>query len=174
MQGPGIGRNKISKIARCSLTIIFNCKAGLIHTMIYFAATFLILIFAYWRGSGPEKSVAFTFAGMMLADPLLHGLLSNTYQTINFAHLCIDSAAWLSFVLLALYANRLWTFCVASLQTIALSSHAVRMLSIDLDPQAYGIMQVAASYPVLLLLAIGTWRHRQRLLRYGGDRSWSL
>ena len=34
-------------------------------------------------------------------------------------------------------------------------------------------MLVFWSYPMLLLIVLGTFRHQQRLARFGADRSWS-
>jgi len=43
----------------------------------------------------------------------------------------------------------------------------------ELLPQAYFVIAAIWAYPMLIVLAIGTYRHQQRLQRYGVDRSWS-
>jgi peptidoglycan biosynthesis protein MviN/MurJ (putative lipid II flippase) len=141
---------------------------------IFWTLLFLTAFYAFRRGEKPERITAFTMVSMIFADLALHIIISNTDALINMSHLILDSLLWFILMGLALKANRLWTLLVAALQTVTLCSHVVRIFGIDINPQAYGIMQVAAAYPMLLILAIGTWRHQQRRIQAGGDPSWSV
>jgi len=47
------------------------------------------------------------------------------------------------------------------------------MLIPELLPQAYFVIAAIWAYPMLIVLTIGTYRHQQRLRRFGVDRSWS-
>jgi hypothetical protein len=38
--------------------------------------------------------------------------------------------------------------------------------------RAYAVVLTIWSYPILALMVIGAFRHRQRLARAGADRSW--
>jgi hypothetical protein len=134
----------------------------------------LVAFYAFKRGDKPEHIAAAIFISMLIFDAALHMFLDGIDVDANKIHLFIDIIMWISLVALALKANRLWTLLVAALQTVSLSSHAVRIFNLDLHPQAYGFIQVAGFYPMLLILAIGTWRHQQRRIRSGGDPSWSL
>ena len=144
------------------------------RVIIFWAILFLIALYAFRRGEKPERIMACTMVSMILADLSLHLVTTNTDTIINMAHLILDTLMWVIFVGLALKANRLWTLMVAALQTVTLCSHIARIFSIDINAQAYGIMQVAAAYPMLLILAIGTWRHQQRQMQMGNDPSWSV
>jgi hypothetical protein len=131
------------------------------------------LAMAFWRGGQPEKAVALCFAVMIGLDAPIHLFFEDTYATINMAHFLIDAISWIALYLIALHAHRLWVLFVAALQTIALASHAVPILSLEMNPEVYGTMQVVASYPALALLLIGTWRHYRRKSMFGYDRAWS-
>jgi hypothetical protein len=133
----------------------------------------LASLYAFRRGEKPERIIALTLVSMACFDAFLHLIIPNTDVAVNMTHLGIDTIVCIVFVGLALKANRLWTLLVAALQAVTLCSHIARIFSIDINPQAYGIMQVAGFYPMLLILAIGTWRHGQRRMQAGGDPSWS-
>ncbi len=59
------------------------------------------------------------------------------------------------------------------MQVIQVLSHIPMMLIPDLLPQAYYVIAAFWVYPMLIVLTIGTYRHQQRLRRFGVDRSWS-
>jgi len=109
---------------------------------------------------------------MLVLDPAVHIVTPLEYSKLDPGHLVIDAVAWIGLLVVALRANRFWPLCVASLQTIALVAHAARMLDMTIHPRAYMIMQIASSYPLLVLLLIGTFYHQKRLKAMGTDRSW--
>jgi cytochrome c-type biogenesis protein CcmH/NrfF len=52
---------------------------------------------------------------------------------------------------------------VAGLQLTMSTSHALKAIELDLLPRAYAAAAVFWSYPILLILVIGTWRgHRSQ------------
>ncbi|ASK87017.1 hypothetical protein SPHFLASMR4Y_00225 [Sphingorhabdus sp. SMR4y] len=142
------------------------------RTLLFLVFLGAVCIYALYRGGGPERWVACIVIGMVLLDPAVHIFTPLEYTTLDPGHLVIDLAGWLGLLAIALRANRFWPLCVASLQTIALVAHATRMLDVTIHPKAYMIMQVASSYPLLVLLMIGTMFHRKRLKAFGTDRSW--
>jgi hypothetical protein len=146
----------------------------MLRVILFLMALIFISLYAFKKGEKPERIVALTFISTLFADMALHVVFVNTYAAINISHLIVDSFMWIVFVGLALKANRLWTLVVAALQTVTVCSHAVRIFNIELNPHAYGIMQVAGFYPMLLILAVGTWRHQQRRMQMGSDPSWSM
>ena len=129
-------------------------------------------IYALYRGGGPERAVAGIIIGMGALDPLVHIITPLEYATVDPGHLFIDLAGWLCFFVVSLRANRFWPLCIVSLQTIAIVAHAARLLDVTIHPKAYMIMQIASSYPLLIVLMVGTYCHRKRLKSIGIDRSW--
>jgi len=142
------------------------------RTLVYLLFLGAICIYALYRGGGPERWVACVVIGMLALDPVVHIATPLEYAKLDPGHLVIDLAAWIGFFAIALRANRFWPLWVVSLQTIALVAHAARLLDMTIHPKAYMIMQIASSYPLLVLLLIGTLCHQKRLKIIGTDRSW--
>ncbi|MEH6660839.1 MAG: hypothetical protein V7679_04235 [Parasphingorhabdus sp.] len=142
------------------------------RTLVFLLFLGAICIYALYRGGGPERWVACIVIAMVVLDPAVHIFTPLEYATLDPGHLVIDMAGWLGLLAVALRANRFWPLCVVSLQTIALVAHATRLLDVTIHPKAYMIMQIASSYPLLVLLMIGTFYHQKRLKTIGTDRSW--
>jgi hypothetical protein len=73
----------------------------------------------------------------------------------------------------ALFADRLWPLIVAGLQADAVIIHVCKLIQPDMLPLGYAIGLSIWSYPILVVLAIGTARHRRRLAARGRDPAWS-
>ena len=94
------------------------------------------------------------------------------FATVDTGHLAIDLFAATSTISLAIVAHRFWPMSAAVLQILPLLAHFSRALDLSMHPIAYLTMQVASSWLLPPLLALGTWRHRLRLQRNGSDPSW--
>jgi hypothetical protein len=127
---------------------------------------------AYIRGGKPERLVAYSFAGLLIGELILHLSVHDSLK-VNAGHFIIETIAWLYLVAIALNAHRFWTLVVAALQTLSVASYIVPIFELGLQPMVFPIMRVAASYPVLILMIIGTWRHQRRLGKFGLDPAWS-
>jgi hypothetical protein len=71
------------------------------------------------------------------------------------------------FVAIALQSSRFWPLWVAGLQLTTILGHILKAVQLSLLPIAYAGALRFWSYPILLILAIGTWRTHQRSLRAG-------
>ena len=69
-----------------------------------------------------------------------------------------------AFVLVALRSQRFWPLWVAGLQLTTSMSHMLKAVDAGLVPQAYAAAEKFWSYPILFILAIGTWRGHRRLI----------
>jgi hypothetical protein len=68
-----------------------------------------------------------------------------------------------AFVFIALNSDRFWPLWVAGLQLVTSFAHFLKALDPGLVPQAYGAAVRFWSYPILIILAVATWRgHRRR------------
>jgi hypothetical protein len=92
---------------------------------------------------------------------------------VEFGVFLVDVAALAAFVILALRADRYWPLWIAGLQIIGTAGHAVKLMDPGVIRTAYAFILAFWSYPMLLLIVLGTWRHQQRLAKFGADRSWS-
>ena len=142
-------------------------------------AVFLIFLsmalgYALWKGGAPERLMAAILLAMAVMDQALHLFIPPHFATVDTGHLVIDLFAATTTVTLAIAAHRFWPMVAAVLQILPLLAHFSRALDISMHPVAYLTMQVASSWLLPPLLALATWRHRQRLQRNGSDRPWQI
>ena len=129
-------------------------------------------LYALWRGGAPERAVAGSYFAIWLLDGALNLVYPADFADMDPVHLAIDILIWLSFFAVAMRAKRFWPLCLVSLQTIALVAHSAKFMDVSIAPRAYLTMQIASSFPVLILLAIGTYCHQRRLKANGSDPAW--
>jgi hypothetical protein len=128
--------------------------------------------FAFARGGGPERWIMATIlAGSLLtlAADRADGEFFNGFAVSVFV---IDLAVLGIFAGVALNADRYWPLCVAALQTVTIMVHLARILDVEIPALGYATAQAIWGYAMILLVVAGTHRHRQRLRRFGRDRSW--
>jgi len=86
--------------------------------------------------------------------------------------LIVDMMMFGALTLLALRAERFWPICMAALLGLSLQLQLMSWMAPQ-NRQVYKVLHALNAYPVLLVLAIGTRRHRSRLAQTGADKSWS-
>jgi hypothetical protein len=139
----------------------------------YYALLALAWIYALLRGGAPERIGATIIGvGSILSLAAVSGP-ANIYMSVEIGVFVVDAVCLAAFLVLALRANRYWPLWVAGLQLIGTAGHAVKLADPEIIRRAYQIVLVFWSYPMLLLIVLGTWRHQQRLAKFGADRSWS-
>lgn len=139
---------------------------------LFVSCLLLALAYAFRKGGGPERAMAWLLLLMLVTDQALHQLVLPTYLAVDTGHLLIDLMAAAATLAIALTAHRFWPMIAAALQFLPLLAHSTRAIELDLHPAAYLTMQVAASWLLPPLLVAATWRHQRRLERNGSDRSW--
>jgi hypothetical protein len=83
---------------------------------------------------------------------------------VESGELLVDLTALSAFIFVALRSDRFWPLWIAGLQLTTSISHFLKAVEFDLLPQAYAAAAKVWSYPILVILAVGTWRaHRRRL-----------
>ncbi len=140
-------------------------------------ALFVILlvaaaVYALRKGGGPERAMAMILLAMAASDQILHLFIPARFLQVDTGHLLIDVLAAAATLILALKAYRFWPLIAGSLQLLPLVAHSTRAIDIALDPIAYLTMQVAASWLLPPLLALGTYRHQRRIRQTGSEPSW--
>lgn len=146
---------------------------GSVRLVLFLTLLAVSLLYALRKGGGPERAAAIVFIFMTISDPFVHALTPYNYAKLDPGHFIIDLMGWCALLVIALRAERLWPLWVSSLQTISLIAHITKYLDYSIHPFVYAIMQVASSYPLLLLLILGTYNHQVRLQQSGNDRPWS-
>ena len=128
---------------------------------LYWALLLLICGYALWRGRRDEKVVALACLAASIATPLVVAPLRASFSNVEFGVLLVDLATLSAFIIIALQSKRFWPLWVAGLQLTTSMAHLLKAVELDLMPQAYSAAARFWSYPILLILAVGTWRgHR--------------
>ena len=140
--------------------------------LVFFTVFFAACGYALWRGGAPERAVAAAFLVAGLATPLLDLPEVQRFYSVSVGVFAIDLLLLAALLAIALRADRFWPLLVVSLQAIIIIAHLVKFANPDLIRRAYSMMIAVWSYPQLLLLVVGTVRHRRRLARNGTDGSW--
>ena len=127
----------------------------------------LLLTFGYalWRGRSDERIAATVCLLATIATRFAISPLSVRYTDVEFGLLVIDAAVLFAFVAIALRSQRFWPLWVAGLQLTNMLAHVMKVVEIDLMPRAYAAAAVFWSYPILLIILVGTWRTHKYSVR---------
>jgi hypothetical protein len=129
----------------------------------YFRALLILSCgYALWRGRSDERIVALVCLGATLASRLAFSPISVRYNSVETGLLIIDMAVLTSFIYVALRSQRFWPLWIAGLQLTSSMAHLMKAIDENLLPLAYGAAIALWSYPILIILAIGTWRGQRR------------
>jgi nicotinamide riboside transporter PnuC len=129
---------------------------------IFWGLLFLTCGYALWRGRSDERIVASVCLLATLATRFAVSPLQERYTSIETGLMAIDALVLVAFVWIALRSERFWPLWIAGLQLTNSISHAMKLAEFDLVPRAYATAAAFWSYPILLILAVGTWRGHQR------------
>lgn len=121
-----------------------------------------ICLYALWRGGTDERIVALTCLGGTAATLLTVSPMTGRYADIEGGLALVDFVVLAGFVGVALRSNRFWPLWVAGLQLTTALGHGFKAIDDNLVPGAYGAALQFWSYPILLILAVGTWRRHRR------------
>ena len=132
---------------------------------IFWAVLLVTCGYALWRGRSDERIVAGVCLLATIATSFAISPLSKRYSGLEPGLLLIDALVLAAFVAIALWSPRFWPLWVAGLQLTTSMSHLMKAIDADLLPRAYGAAAALWSYPILLILAVGTWRGQRMLAR---------
>lgn len=141
--------------------------------ILYFSLLAICWVYAWFKGGPPERIGATILAvGSVLSLAALSSG-AGRFGSVEVGIFLVDVATLFGFLILALLAKRFWPLWLTALQAVGIAGHAVKLVDTATIPLAYAFILAFWSYPMLLLIALGTWRHQRRLARFGTDPSWS-
>ena len=146
----------------------------MIHVYVFVCLLIGTCAYALMRGGAPERIVGAAFLFAAVASSLAPSRLPVRFFEAELGVMVVDIVLLLVLFAIALRADRFWPLFLAAFQLDAVGAHLVKWYDPELLRVAYVVMIVGWSYPMLLLLAIGTWRHRRRLEAQGFDISWMI
>lgn len=144
----------------------------MIH-VVAFTTTFLACFaYAFVAGGRPER---FAMVAQLIA--FVWGVFAISFRWTNWDGFPVgvavsDLGLALALVVLALKSNRLWPVVLAGLQVSAVFAHVAKLLSFPLPTAGYAIFVQLWGWPMLLVTAFGTYKHRQRTRRNGPEKDW--
>src|SRR3569623_2118754 len=144
----------------------------MLRVAFFFLSLVLVLGYTLWRGGGPERSVAVLLL-LAAAATILARPVGPNFIDVEIGVLLVDIVLFLGLLAVAIQAERFWPLWMTALQGIVVAGHGAKAVNPHVVPWAYGALLAFWAYPMLALLAVATWRHRQRLKRFGTARSWT-
>ena len=123
-----------------------------------------VCFYAWSKGGSDERIVAATCLAGTAATLLAVSPLRERYTGVEQGMMLVDFAVLAGFVTVALRSNRFWPLWVAGLQLTTSIGHVLKGIDQDLLPRAYGAALQFWSYPILIILAVGTFRRHRRSL----------
>ena len=144
--------------------------------MIY-AFLFVLVVsitLAGWRGGSPEKWGAASLVAMTALQVAGTAAIGWRLGAIDWVALTVDLVGFAAFTAIALFARRVWPLWASALQLFSLTTHFVRASIFFIHPIVYWLMKSAPTFGICLILIAATYLHRRRLIRDGGDPSWTV
>lgn len=90
-------------------------------------------------------------------------IVASRYSGVELGVLSIDLVTLGVFVFVALRSDRFWPLWISGLQLTTTVGHALKAIQLDLVPIAYAVSLRFWAYPILIILAVATWRSRPKL-----------
>lgn len=146
----------------------------MIRIIIFNLVLVAVAFYAVRRGGGPERAVAVSMIVAAIASALVSLSTRANFEVVVVLLLVVDVLLFAVVAAIAVYANRFWPLWIAALQLDAIAIHIIKAYDREILPIIYAWSSGQIAYPMLLLLAWGTARHRKRVETSGLDRSWSI
>lgn len=134
----------------------------------------VVTLFALRRGGAPERVVGLSLLVAAGSTRFVLSSIEMRFAGIELGVLGVDVTLLAILVTVALHADRRWVAWVAALHILGTSMHFGQLISPDTTRLTYAYLSAIWSYPIILLLAIGTVRHARRVATVGRDVDWSL
>lgn len=128
------------------------------HYVIFWGLLLMICGYAFWRGRYEERAAAAACLIATVTTVLVIQPIAERYSNPDPLLIGIDLAMLAVFVAIALKSQRFWPLWAAGFQLTMSMSHLLRTVDSDLIPRAYAAAAVFWSYPILLVILVGTWR----------------
>jgi hypothetical protein len=142
--------------------------------LIFFLTCFaIVMALSIWKGGAPERIASAIIVYGLLSTIALQGPIESRFLSMELGVFIVDVSMLVLFFVLALFAERFWPIWMSGFQIIQALSHLAQILIPHMLPQAYKTIVTVWAYPMLIILAWATVRHRERVLTLGSDKSWS-
>jgi hypothetical protein len=125
----------------------------------------LVAMYALLRGNRDERTAALILVVGVIATHLVISPVSHRFAGVETPVMTVDIVVFAAFLWLALRSDRFWPLWIAGLQLTTILGHVLKVADNGLFSRAYGAALMFWGYPILLILAVGTWRGARRQQR---------
>lgn len=122
----------------------------------------LVALYALVRGKRDERHISIILVVGVIASNLAVSPVNERFADVEMGLMLVDLLVFAGFVSVALRSDRFWPLWIAGLQLTTMLGHLLKLFDTDLFSRAYGAALVFWAYPMLLILAAGTWRNHRR------------
>lgn len=117
-------------------------------------------LYAAVRGGRSERIVAISFLVATGLSELAVSPYGVRYRHVETGLVLIDLTVFAIFFGVGLFSRKFWPLWITAMQGVALLAHFSPLMPL-IVPQAYGNAIALWSWPMMVLLALATYRHRQ-------------
>lgn len=144
----------------------------MIHVIAFTATLLTCLVYVFIVGGRPERCAIVAQLVAFLLTVLVLSFRWTPFQHFPVALALIDLALAGILVSIALKANRLWPILLAGMQLATVFGHLAKALSFPLPTAGYGIFVQLWGWPMLIVTALGAYKHRRRAMKFGKEADW--
>jgi hypothetical protein len=121
-----------------------------------------VALYAFLRGRRDERHIGIILVLGVLATHFAISPLRERFSGVETHVMIVDIVVFTGFLWVALRSERFWPLWIAGLQLTTILGHVLKAVDIHLFARAYAASLVFWAYPMLLILAVGTWRSARR------------
>lgn len=122
----------------------------------------IVAIYALVQGRRDERIVGIVLVLGVIATHYAWTPVHQRFAGLEFNVMVVDLVVLAGFLWVALRSDRFWPLWIAGLQLTAIFGHLLKLFDATLFSRAYGAALMFWAYPIVLILAIGTWRGHRR------------
>lgn len=130
--------------------------------IIYLALLLAVTVYALMRGDRDARITALACVGATAGTAFVLSPLLSRYGSVEIGVATVDVAVLAIFVAVALQSTRFWPLWISGLQLTTTLAHLIKLIQPELLDVAYAAALRFWSYPILLILAVGTYRANLR------------
>jgi hypothetical protein len=125
----------------------------------------LVALYAFLVGRRDERHVGMILVVGVIATHLAWSPVSHRFAGLETGVMAVDTVVFVGFLWVALRSERFWPLWIAGLQLTTILGHLMKAADAGLFSRAYGAALMFWGYPIVIILAVGTWRQHRRALR---------
>ena len=122
----------------------------------------IVALYALLRGQRDERHMCAILVIGVIATHLVISPVRERFSGVETPVMIVDLIVFGGFLWVALRSERFWPLWIAGLQLTTILGHILKLVDTGLFSRAYGAALVFWSYPIVLILAVGTWRSHRR------------